>query len=179
MNKPIKHGSPSFLVDEIGGLCSSESRVLEFGCGDGRNLIKLRKKNFRNLVGVDKDPKKIETAKSKLKDVSLYCDDVLNFKSDQKFEIIFHTLMGIFLSVEQRKELLKIINRYLKPGGYYMFEEICRDSGKRDSAPYFYTEEEIEKLKDMFKTLSVKNVERIVKGNVVGGGVIYIGKKES
>ena len=46
MKKQIEHKDPCYLTSRINQICSKESRILELGCGDGRNLKRLKEFGF-------------------------------------------------------------------------------------------------------------------------------------
>lgn len=179
MIKAINHEDPSYVIGKIQDLCSPESMVLEIGCGDGRNLKRLKEFGFCYLEGIDKDGEKIIKAKENLgENAVLRQENILNFSTDRKFDIIFHSLVGIFLSPEEKKILIEKVRAYLNPGGYYIFEEIARNISKLPSnrPPYFYSKKELEGLNKYFTRVSLEEVKRIVDGKEITGGLVYVGR---
>ena len=174
----LDHNDPSFVTEKILQLCPKNSRILELGCGDGRNLRKLKEMGFDCLSGLDRDESKVAIARAALgAAVPIECSDIRNLKLNEKYDVIFHVLVGIFLTPEDREELFKKLQTYIRPGGYYLFEEIARDQARKlGTAPYFYSKSEIAKLDNYFQKISVEEVGRIVNGQLMSGGVLYVGK---
>jgi len=176
-----KHKDHSFAVDEILKRCGKESIILEMGCGAGINILKLNSEGYKFVEGFDKDAKKIKEFSHLLKRPSVaYVEGVNGFSSDRKYDVIFHSLAGIFLSPPERKKMTETIYSCLKPEGYYIFEELKKDNGLNPNLnrpPFFYSNQEIEELDKSFLKITEHYARRKVNGKITRGGIVYVGKK--
>ncbi len=123
--------------------------VLDIGCGPGLYAERYAKKGYR-VAGVDFSRRSIHYARmdAKRKGLSIdyFCQDYLNLSLAQEFD--FATMIYCdygALSASDRKQLLKIIYRHLKPGGKLLLDvfslaqlenfqesqtwEVCPDGG--------------------------------------------------
>jgi len=176
-----RHHDVSPIVERIASLYKNRNiKILEIGCGDGINLVELNKLGFKELYAIDKDPEKIKIAKEKSPTTNFSTLNALDMDfEDDFFDVIFHSLVGIFMNSDEREKLTASIFKYLKPQGYYLFEEILRDDNKKEASlkVHPYTSSELDKLTNYFEEISRENAYRIVNGRKVDGGVIFIGKK--
>jgi len=96
-------------------------KLLDLGCGNGR-LIKILEESKKkyDYLGIDFSDKFIAHAKSKHPDYNFEVNDMTKIDySDNSFDMIF--MIASFHHLDSRKErleLLRKINRCLKPGGY-------------------------------------------------------------
>lgn len=93
--------------------------VLDVGCSDGSLGLRIRKVFKSKVYGIDVSPKAIETAKNNL-DLAILADasfDALNLDDDYFDVIIFADVLE---HVYDARQLLIRMERYLKPGGYYL-----------------------------------------------------------
>lgn len=91
------------------------NKILEIGCGEGANIYNLdAKKNF--FVGIDLFYKKLEFAKSQIKDAMFVCTDALNLPlCDNYFELVF--CKDVLHHVKDKDKMLKEMIRVCKPQG--------------------------------------------------------------
>lgn len=139
----------SFLI----GNTQEGSKILDIGGGDSR-ILKYFKNihecwNIDKLEGVGNGPKEIDTSGYRL--VYDYMGNFNDELPDNYFDVVFSisTLEHVPLDdVESYENILKDINRVLKPGGYSIhcidvvwvdFEEIWTN----EILPYFYKNEKI------------------------------------
>jgi ubiquinone/menaquinone biosynthesis C-methylase UbiE len=106
------------------------ARVLEVGCGNG-NGTRLIRKYFRpgRISAVDLDPRMLRLARRLNShpsvDFSLADASRLPF-GDGQFDAVFD--FGIVHHIPEWRVALDEIDRVLKPGGEFLFEELCSDS---------------------------------------------------
>lgn len=102
------------LLDQVEG--SSDSRLLDVGCNDGKFSLELaRKYNAKEIYGLEVDKKSIKKAKKK--GIKVYDTDVnkkFPFKNDFFDVVIANQLVEHLLNPDN---LFKEIYRILKPGG--------------------------------------------------------------
>lgn len=110
-------------LEFIGDYAKDGDKVLDYGCGNGRLLELLARKNV-NYTGVDVSQKLIDIAKNKYKPENIEFYKINASQSSLAFEnnyfntvysiAVFHHIPG----EELRKEIIKEIYRVTKPGGY-------------------------------------------------------------
>jgi len=98
--------------------------VMDFACGSGR-WTKYLETKFSKTFGVDVSQKMIDLAKKKCNNTQFIKTDVTsknNSMSDQKFDII--TAFRFYKNAEKelREDVTKEIPKYLKKGGYFIFD---------------------------------------------------------
>lgn len=96
-------------------------KILDLGCGNGR-LLKVLKESKSSIeyTGIDFSNKLIEQAKKDFPNYIFRVEDMNNLDFEENsFDMIF--MIASFHHLETKKErleLLKKINKWLKPGGY-------------------------------------------------------------
>jgi len=128
---PIRYADPSLnkrseqLYSFIRDKVDNDSKILELGCGIGRNLSFLQKKGLNNLFGLDINQEAITLSTEKYSNLvplknNLVCSSLeLGLKNyeDRDFNLVFSffTLMHIHPKVEQEvfNEISRITNNYL------------------------------------------------------------------
>ena len=101
---------------------TSDMRVLDVGCGYGRNMRLLSKVSETSIEGVDINPHIVKENKKN----GLICYTVEEFMNNASVEfpiydcMIFSHVIAHFLP-EDLKRFLDCYLRFLKPGGYVIF----------------------------------------------------------
>jgi len=87
-------------------------RILEVGCNLGIQLAVLQKTGFRNLFGIDLNPKVVEFSKSKTKHLNVICAEAsdIPFK-DNYFDLVFTSGLLIHISPKYIKRVISEIYR--------------------------------------------------------------------
>ena len=93
-----------------------DSQILDFGCGDGREIDSLRRIGFKNLTGFDIarwSPKAI------IDECIIYDSDSIGFleKNTSKFDVIFSRDSAYYIPVEQQDRLWRAFYGALRPKG--------------------------------------------------------------
>lgn len=96
-------------------------KIVDIGCGNGRNLIPFAKKGF-NCEGVDFSKDMVKFAKSRFKKLGLKCNfHVLNMNKlpfkDHNFDYIICVASFHHLDKKNQTKTLEEFKRILKPGG--------------------------------------------------------------
>ena len=104
---------------------SSNSEVLDYGCGIGASLIKVAKYKPKKITGIDISEVSIQKAKDRIKelnnDIELFVDNCEKTKfNNNQFDVVYGT--GILHHLKFSKCLDEIL-RILKPGGKFIFLE--------------------------------------------------------
>ena len=108
--------------------------VLDLGCGNGRNLIYLAKEYGVRGFGIDISTEAVEQAKKKAEGLHLEFHEQSIAEpiptEDESYSLVLDMMTSHFLNESQRTQLLKEINRVLKPGGWYFFKTFLLDEDK-------------------------------------------------
>ena len=98
---------------------SKKKSVLEIGIGTGRIAVKVAPYCL-HLTGIDFSPKTIKKAKENLcnhKNITYICDDFMNYKFINTFDVIYSSLT--FMHIENKKEAILNIDSLLNNNGIF------------------------------------------------------------
>jgi len=117
-----------YLLDQIlKGHYKKEMKILDAGCGEGRNSIYFLKNEF-SVYGVDKNPAAIRMIKMLARSIdqnaetdNFLCEDLtqMSFKNDFFDAIICSATLHFARSKNEFWEMFNELNRVLKPGGSF------------------------------------------------------------
>lgn len=110
---------------------SSNSSVIEIGCGSGKTLKKLKSIYKSKVFGIDTSQQAINYAKKKYNLKNVKFDTFLNFKTKKKYDIVID---GGFLYVTPNNiinQTFKKIFKIMKTNSYFIFWDY--------DTPYSYT----------------------------------------
>ena len=127
---------------------TEDSKVLDIGCGDGRNMKSILERT-ENVTGVDNDKKAVEDAKEKFKDkgnVNLVVAEATNlpFESETFDTVTF--LMIIPNLNEARSAAIKESVRVLKLGGNMIISSFSENAFEERMKIYEQVHAPIEKI---------------------------------
>jgi len=190
-NKPVQE-VVEFLKDKKG-------KVLDLGCGTGRNFVKTQGLEW---YGLDSSKKMLECAKKELEkrgiNVKLFRGYAEKIPFEDKFfdAVIFISTLHCIQKEEKRREVLKEIYRVMKNGAEAIIsvwnkksikklQKIPAKEGfvswKKDGKIYqryyyFYEEDELEKLLKEAGFKIIKK-DKIKKGKHSKKNIVFICKK--
>jgi 2-polyprenyl-3-methyl-5-hydroxy-6-metoxy-1,4-benzoquinol methylase len=93
---------------------SKKSKILDCGCNIGVLGLLLKENNFKNIVGIDIDPKILKISKKILKTYKMDCHD-LKFKNNE-FDVFI--ALNIIEHLDEPKRFLNEAKRVTKKGGF-------------------------------------------------------------
>ena len=150
-------------------------KILDLGCGTGKNLLKLSEKY--ECSGLDLSEEMLKRAKIRLKgkNVPLFLGDMRAFDTGEKYDIIFSFFDTVnnLTSTEDLMDLFNSVRNSLNNGGIYVFDVVDREfmdkmfandvyaDNRKDFAviwEHFYDEEE--NIDQIEATYFVKNKNR-------------------
>jgi len=109
-------------IDTIVEICNkykqnNGNRLLDVACGTGGHIPYLLN-NFR-VSGLDLSEDMLKIARNKYPNISFYCDNMMNFSLDTKFDIIIclYGSIGFVKTLPNVKQTLKNFSKHLNPGG--------------------------------------------------------------
>ncbi|MFK3936868.1 class I SAM-dependent methyltransferase [Alkalihalobacillus sp. NPDC078783] len=106
--------------------------IIDLGCGPGLYSEKLQTEGYR-VTGVDYSKHSIDYAKEQAKnknlDIEYRVENILEFKEEEKYDIslLIYQIFGLF-SPDDRKIILKNINKGLKKGGLLLLDVLSEHS---------------------------------------------------
>ncbi|MCH7321338.1 class I SAM-dependent methyltransferase [Solibacillus sp. MA9] len=141
-------------------------RVLEIGCGNGRNAIYLAKKGF-SVTAVDLSQEAINWATQQASlqnvDIEFYCENIFNLKfPNESFDFIYDSGCFHHLPPHRRITYIQFLHHHLKHDGYFSistFKENGKYGGSALADEQYYIDRSLhggigyskEKLKKIFK----------------------------
>ena len=127
--------------------CVDKPKLLELGCGDGRDL-KLFIENGFDVYAVDIATKSIEKLKKKFANkANIYCQDIKNMDFvNNSFDIIYAHLTLHYFTNEETCKIFNNIYNLLKINGIFFVkcksnkDRLCNDSqGKKISENIYFS----------------------------------------
>ncbi len=102
------------------------TKVLDLGCGNGRNLIYLAKEFYCGGLGIDSSEEAVGQAKKAAEGTNLTFE-VRSMAEpiplpNNSVDLVLDMMSSHFLKEEERKKLRAEILRVLKPGGFLFFK---------------------------------------------------------
>jgi SAM-dependent methyltransferase len=99
--------------------------VLDVGCGEGYCARELKRRGAGDYLGIDLSSEMINAAKTQeLKDqfgIEYRACDVINFKSDQQYDLCIAVFLFNYLSIEEMQHTFAMIYDALLPEGEFIF----------------------------------------------------------
>ena len=140
-------------------------KALDLGCGTGTNLVNLAKHGWE-VFGIDFVPKAVRAARAKLEkenlEGSIILGDVLKkYPLPNDFDLVLD--IGCFHSQQPQSRNLYLhnVNKYLKPGGYYLLYAHTAFDGKGDHG---IQRRDIDMLNDLLKCQALNETEEKRQG---------------
>jgi SAM-dependent methyltransferase len=108
-------------VDDLAQLLGPRARVLDLGCGAGVPATKLlAEKNF-DVLGVDISAVQIERARQLVPGANFKQADMATWEHEPgPFDAVVSFYALIHVPIQDQRDLLPKIHRWLRPGGYLL-----------------------------------------------------------
>lgn len=101
--------------------CKHKDSALDVGCGSGGRIIrKLIQENF-TVYGIDASAEMIAIAQSEHKDINLTNCNIIDWESDQKFDLIIAWDSIFHLPMAMQKPVITKLCRMLKNSGILIY----------------------------------------------------------
>lgn len=117
---------------------SSDSRILDFGCGYGRSLGVLFEQGYRNLIGFDFSPAMITAARERFPQIAfeeLNSTDLPLADSSVDAALLFSVLTCVPTDDGQRA-IIEELRRVLRPGGVLYISDLWLQTDERNLDRY-------------------------------------------
>ena len=124
-------------VDMIDETIKPGSKILDLGCGPGLYAERLAKKGHY-VTGVDFSKHSIDYARKERdknqSNIHYINENYLNLVFENEFDLVMmiYCDFGVLIP-EERKIMIKIIRRALKPKGVFLFDSISKEAVKKMS----------------------------------------------
>ncbi|MER1957161.1 MAG: class I SAM-dependent methyltransferase [Solibacillus sp.] len=156
-------------------------RVLEIGCGNGRNAIYLAKSGFSvTAVDLSKEAISWATQQATLQNVTIefYCENIFNLKiPNEPFDFIYDSGCFHHLAPHRRITYIQFLQQHLKHNGYFSisaFKEHGKYGGSALSDVQYYIDRSLhggigyseEKLKAIFKSFEEIEIRDMLHNNL-------------
>jgi 2-polyprenyl-3-methyl-5-hydroxy-6-metoxy-1,4-benzoquinol methylase len=124
----IKFTTPLPDLSDLQAVLSTDSKVLDIGCGYGRALKYLYDKGFKNLIGVDISESLIRRAKTICPDATYYVQDFEKISLNEKVDLILLMAVIEYISNDSTQDLFfRDIETLLSDDGYIFLETFTFD----------------------------------------------------
>jgi len=110
------------VIFQLKRQCVTFNSLLDIGSHRGQftNVLK-RELNIKEVECVDVSSISVEEGKKLYPDLKFHCVDVLNFKTDHKFDLVLSFNSLYYVTREERKTLIrKISTNFVNPKGYVL-----------------------------------------------------------
>jgi len=148
IQRRMAHG----LVAAAGEPLAQAGRILEIGCGSGRDAQELYRR-AGSYLGLDISPELVELARNKVSDARFEVADVMQYSFPSDLDAVFAFASLIHLDREDMKEILSRVAAALNPGGVLMlsmkrgeYRRVVKEDDFGVRIFYLHTPELIESL---------------------------------
>ncbi len=156
-------------IEETFALLSKDNpKVLEIGCGNGRDAEEIVKRT-NNYLGIDVSEKLIELAKQKVPRARFEVADVTSFEFPKGLDVVFAFASLIHIPKEDFEAVLHKVLQALNGGGVVklslkysdQYREVTEESEFGIRTYYHYSQEDLDKMSAGF--ILVKNEIQVIR----------------
>ena len=126
--------------------------ILEIGCGDGQSSVFFARNGYV-VSAFDIDENAVENSKALAKnagvDVNFFCADILNYKLDEEFDVIYAGDVVQFIPPKDRGQIFKMLQSHTKIGGLNVINAVVKKSFI-DNSPALTDAEHFYKTAELF-----------------------------
>lgn len=116
----------SLLVEKLLNF-KQEGKILDLGCGNGRNSIFLSEKGFE-VTSIDISKENIETIKSVSKNIKAIVADISTYKIEEDYDVIISTAVLHFLNQSVSKSIINQMKEHTKKEGINIISVFTEDN---------------------------------------------------
>ena len=178
-------------IDRLNQYLTSDSRILDFGCGYGRALGFLSEYSYHDLIGFDPAPAMIDAARERYPGITFQVQanpPSLELPDQSVDATLLFSVLTCVPSDEGQTAIVREIQRVLKPGGLLYISDLWLQTDERNRERYLRDEPKygtygvfdlpegvtvrhhdpcwVEELTRDFQTLALDNIDvRTMNGN--------------
>lgn len=166
-----------------------KGRIIDIGCGNGRNAVYLAKCGF-DVDAIDFSRQSIDWARENSKrehvQVHLFHDSIFSFKPPERpYDYLYDSGCFHHIKPHRRDQYLEIISNLLKPGGYFGLSCFNRKGGAditdydvyRDGSMHGgmgYSEKKLRSiLDDYFEIIEFREMKNVREDDMFGMDILW------
>jgi SAM-dependent methyltransferase len=189
-------------IDVFRDHVTTESRILDYGCGYGRTVNDLLNHGYTNVVGIDSAPLMIEKGHRLYPhlDLQVLPASGLPYPHESFDAVLLFAVLTCIPTNEGQQELLKNLTRLLRPGGLLYISDFYLQEDERNRQRYetfanefavygvfrlpegtilrHHSVEWIETLTSEFRVIHLSQMTVSTMNENLSKGFQYLGKKE-
>ncbi len=153
-------------IEETLALVKSNPKVLEIGCGNGRDAFEICKRT-NDYFGIDASEKLIELARKKVPQARFEVADVEQYAFPKGLDIVFSFASLVHTPRDISGKIFNQIFEALNPGGVFRlslkssdrYAEVSKEDEFGIRTYYLYTEQDIKDLGKRFEIVKMQTCE--------------------
>ena len=157
----------SYIEEAFSYIKKENPKILEIGCGNGRDALEILKKTD-DYLGIDISEELIKMAKEKVPDADFRVADVVNLEFPENLDIVIAFASLIHVDKDEFKSILnKIYNALNVSGVIYLslkysikYQELTQKDEFGSRTYYHYSKEDIGELASRFSIVK-EEIEEI------------------
>lgn len=133
-----KEFTTPFHFQEFSKFVCKDAVILDVGCGYGRTLEQLYQNGYQNLIGIDFSEKMIERGRQQYPylDLRVKSEDRIEMEAGSCDAVILFAVLTCIIKDQDQLNLLKDIERVLKPGGILYINDFLLNTDERNISRY-------------------------------------------
>jgi SAM-dependent methyltransferase len=133
-----KRFSHPLRVDWLASRLTSDSQILDCGCGYGRTLADLHRAGYQNVVGLDFSEAMLRRCRSESSDTAVVRNDgqSLPFKTSSVDAVLLFAVLTCIPVDNDQRALLSEVERILRPNGLLYISDLLVNDDQRNRERY-------------------------------------------
>lgn len=125
-------------LQRVGQWLTTESRILDYGCGYGRCLGELFEAGYRNLIGFDFSPAMIEAARTSFPEISFAVvqSSTIPLTDASVDGALLFSVLTCAPTDDGQRAIVKELRRVLRPGGLLYISDLTLQTDERNLTRY-------------------------------------------
>ena len=190
-------------IDMFRNHVTTESRILDYGCGYGRTVDELLNHGYPNVVGIDSSPLMIERGHRMYPylDLQVLPASGLSYPDESFDAVLLFAVLTCVPTNEGQRRLINSLTRVLRPGGLLYISDYYLQEDERNRVRYerfaaefdvygvfrlpegtilrHHSVEWIEALMSEFRLIHLSEMTVSTMNESLARGFQYMGKKAS